>query len=330
MSAKSIKSFSIKECDNKKRLDQFITEQNTELSRSKIQKLIDCNKIICDNKQDLKSSCVVKTGEVYHVVSEELDILKTQKPYKIDIEIHYEDKNIVVVNKPAGLVTHPGIGNKDNTLANALVAHFGQESLSNVSSVRPGIVHRLDKETCGFLIIAKNDKVHAKLCQMIKDRQVERMYIAIVHNKPKSDFDTISTLIKRKRSVKQKMVVCNTGGKTAITHYKTLEYNPKHNISIVECKLETGRTHQIRVHMEHIGCPIVGDKLYGANKIKDAKIKNHGLFAYKIKFDHPETQKKMLFTLDAKKLTTEFIVALLQDRTQEHDTQQAPQKAKII
>jgi 23S rRNA pseudouridine1911/1915/1917 synthase len=281
------------------RLDKTLAVALPELSRSRLQSLIENGHVTCNGKRTEDASAKVKTGQEYRI-----DIPEAAPSYlapqKIDLDIVYEDDDLLVLNKQAGLTVHPGAGNPDMTLVNALLAHCG-ETLSGIGGVaRPGLVHRIDKDTTGLLVVAKNDVAHVHLSEQLATRTLKRTYTALVWGTPKLKSGTITGNIGRSISNRQKMTVVKTGGKPAVTHYKVITSYQLPIASLVECNLETGRTHQIRVHMTHIGCPLVGDPVYGSSTSQRLKAG-----AYK---NLPETSRQALlnFTrqaLHAKALT---------------------------
>ncbi len=275
------------------RLDLFLSK-NTNLSRSKIQKLL-TDDLILVNERIEKASYKVKENDVIEIISfaeENTDIV----PEKMDLDIVYEDQYLVIVNKPSGVVVHPAVGNYSHTLVNGLIYHFS--SLSNKDTPRPGIVHRLDKDTSGLLIVAKNDFVHEKLSDMFKTKKIEKKYLALVWGVLKHEKGTIDAPIGRDIFNKQKYTVTDMNSKNAITHFKVLKrYN---NATLIECNLETGRTHQIRVHLNYIGYPIVNDPVYGNRKIIDEEF-GQMLHSKSLRFVHPITKKEMYFEVDAPK-----------------------------
>jgi len=292
------------------RLDKFLSNAMEDITRSKVQSLIKDGLVKLNDQAIYDSKYKVKPGEVFLLeVPEEKPIHIV--PKKMDLDIVYEDEYLLVINKPAGLTTHPGAGNTTDTLVNGLIANY-QDNLSSVGGpIRPGIVHRLDKNTTGLLVVAKNDIVHAKLSKDLSERKVKRIYNAFIWGIPFKTEDTIETYVARKRQDRKKMEVVEEGdGKIAITHYKVLKVFLTGRISLVECSLETGRTHQIRVHMHHIGHHIVGDQEYGipnkkkrftleqpiADHIKN--ISRQMLHAKKLSFTHPITRKKLDFEID--------------------------------
>lgn len=270
-----------------KRLDLYIVE-NTELTRTRIQQLIKDQNIIINEKKT-KSSYKVESGDIIDILipeEKEIDLL----PENIDIKILYEDNDIAVIDKPAGLVVHPSHGHESGTLVNAVMYHI--KDLSGINGeIRPGIVHRLDKDTSGLIIIAKNDKAHTKLSDMFKNSDVKKTYLAILKGKINKDSGRLETLIGRDSKDRKKMAVVKENGKTAITNFQVLDKNEK--FSLVKVNIETGRTHQIRVHMKSIGYPILGDKTYGR---ESNTVKRQMLHAYKLEFIHPITEKTVEIT----------------------------------
>lgn len=274
----------IYEGEESQRIDKWLSEV-CEYSRSVIQRLIK-DEALSVNGKNVKSNYKVQTGDVVEFVYSEEEMLL--EPQEVDFEIVYEDNDLIIVNKPLGLVVHPGVGNKDMTLVNGLLHHF--ENLSDIDSLRPGIVHRIDKNTTGLLVVAKNNSTHIKLQEMIKNREVKREYIALVHGNISHDTGTIEAPIGRSKLNRQQMCVCEENSKHATTHFDVLGYAL--DFTLIKCKLETGRTHQIRVHMKYINHPIVGDPVYGQRKtIGDVQL----LHAYKLSFNHPQTNEEMNF-----------------------------------
>lgn len=253
--------FSVQSLSEPLRLDAFLSKQQEFSSRSQVQNLID-KKQVYVNSKIAKSSYKVKTDdEIWVELSEDFNVIIN--PENIPIEIVYEDENIAVINKPKNMITHPTVKETSGTLVNAILYKYGAEGLSDINGImRPGIVHRLDRNTSGLIMIAKNNKAHEFLADQIRTKSAKRKYLAIVHGNFKNKTGTINAPISRNPSKPEKMGVVE-GGKSAITHYKVIEqFN---GFSFLELELETGRTHQIRVHMSHIGHPIVNDSLY--NKI---------------------------------------------------------------
>ena len=276
----------IKVKNNGIRLDAFVAE-NTEFSRTNAQRLIKENKIKI-NGNSVKESYKVKIGDIVEIKDEEPKEIEL-KAQNIPIDILYEDNDIIVVNKPKGMVVHPANGNPDGTLVNAVMAKC-KDSLSGIGGeIRPGIVHRLDKDTSGAIIVAKNDKAHIDLSEQIKNHEVEKTYIALVKGIVSENEATINMPISRSTKDRKKMAV-NKDGKNAVTHFKVLERFDKY--TLLEVKIETGRTHQIRVHLSYIGYPIVGDEVYSNGK-NEWGIKGQCLHAKSLKFKHPITGKEM-------------------------------------
>lgn len=270
-----------------KRIDKFLGE-STEYTRSKIQKMIENNNVTVGGK-GVKPSYILKENDNLEITEyiEETDIL----PENIPLDIYYEDDDLIVVNKPSGMVVHPAPGNYTGTLVNALLYHTNNLSTVN-TMVRPGIVHRIDADTSGLLLVAKNDKAHNILAEAIQKKEVIREYIALVEGTITEDTATIDAPIGRDINNRKKMCVTATNSKEAVTHIKVLErYN---KATLIRCKLETGRTHQIRVHLNYIGHPVVNDPVYGYKKLIDEKF-GQMLHAEKIGFVHPTTKEYMEF-----------------------------------
>ena len=267
-------TFLAKDSDKNLRLDKFLVNKLKTLTRSQVKKIIVSKGVKINKKIVLSASQKIKNENLIEILIAEIknDHIK---PKEIDIDIVYEDKEIIIVNKPSGLTVHPGAGNKENTLVNGLM-HIYKKNLSNLSgSFRPGIVHRIDKETSGLLVIAKNNFSHAKLSEQFSNHVIKRKYVALVWGVIRPLKGKISTLLSRSKKNRQLMFVSTVSGKKAITNYKTLKvFNYKNvpKISLVECILETGRTHQIRVHLSYKGNPLLGDKKYSKKKLRFKKI----------------------------------------------------------
>lgn len=290
--------------ESQERIDKYLVSLKiTELySRSFIDKLIE-DKAILVNNEYVKKNYKLSLSDIITINIPKIDNLKI-KPQDIPIEIIWEDNDIAVVNKPAGIIVHPGAGVQDGTLVNALMHHFNSNLSTKHDPKRPGIVHRLDKDTSGLLIVAKNDRVHSLLSSMFQDRKIEKTYLAITVGVPSKVENTIITNIGRSKRDRVKMTVTKDG-KEAITHYKIIKYFDF--FSIVKIRLETGRTHQIRVHFSHLNCPILGDEAYSTLKRtlsvvpfhyqKKVKyllanhLKRQALHAYKLEFKHPFTKE---------------------------------------
>ena len=269
------------------RLDSYIARKYKDLSRTMIQKLIENGEILV-NGQKKKISYKVNINDEISINIPEPE--KTDlKPQDIPLDIVYEDNDIIVVNKPKGMVVHPANGNPDGTLVNAIMA-ISKNSLSGIGGkIRPGIVHRLDKDTSGIIIVAKNDKAHINLSKQIKDREVKKIYIALVKGSVNENEATIDMPIGRSTKDRKKMTV-RKDGKQAITHFKVLKRYL--NYTLLEVKIDTGRTHQIRVHMAEIGHPVVGDIVYSKGK-NEFGVVGQMLHAKSLDFTHPTTGKKM-------------------------------------
>ena len=269
------------------RLDKSIAKKNENISRVAIQRMIDEGNILVNGKK-IKASYKVNLNDIIEInITEpkQIDI----KPENIPLNVVYEDNDILVVNKQKGLVVHPGNGNPDGTLANAIMARCS-DSLSGIGGeIRPGIVHRIDKDTSGLLIVAKNDNSHINLSNQIKNHEVKKTYIALVRGKIKENQATIDMPISRSTKDRTKMAVSKKG-KNAITHIKVLEKFS--NYTLLEVNIETGRTHQIRVHLSEIGYPIVGDYVYSNGK-NPFNIQGQMLHSFKLEFKHPRTNKTM-------------------------------------
>lgn len=284
----------VKKGEENNRIDSYLAKKTEEFSRVAIQRLIEEEKILVNGK---------KTKASYKVQEKDQITVEKEKPKEIElkaqdipIEVIYEDSDIIVVNKPKGMVVHPANGNPDGTLVNAIMS-ICKNSLSGIGGeIRPGIVHRIDKDTSGILIVAKNDKAHINLSEQIKNHEVKKTYMAIVRGMIKENEATIRMPIGRSTRDRKKMAVTQNG-KEAITHFKVVERSPKHNCTVLEVKIETGRTHQIRVHLSQIGYPIIGDSTYSNGK-NEWGIQGQCLHAKSLQFSHPTTGKEMF--LEAK------------------------------
>ena len=266
--------FLVKKSDDSKRLDIFLSEKIKHLTRSNIKKIIESKNVKINKKIADSPSKKIK---IDNEVVIKLLIKKSDKllPNKIKLDIRFEDKDILIINKPKGMVVHPGAGNYENTLANALV-HKYKNKLSDINGeLRPGIVHRIDKETSGLLVIAKNNLSHSKLGKQFSNHSIKRKYLCLIWGVIRPLQGRIETLISRNKKNRQLMMVSDVNGKKAITNYKTITVFQRQDIpkiSLVECELETGRTHQIRVHMKYKGTSLLGDNQYGKKGIKFKKI----------------------------------------------------------
>lgn len=269
------------------RLDAYLALK-LNLSRSKVQKLIKEEKVLVNNKV-VNSNYLVKLNDEI-LVNDELNYEINVEPENIPIDIVYEDDDLLVINKTSGMVVHPAPGHYTKTLVNALLYRF---NLTSGEKIRPGIVHRLDKDTSGLMLVAKNEEIHEKLSEMISKKEVERHYLAITEGVIKHDTGTIDAPIGRDPNNRQKMKVTDINAKEAITHFKVLERFK--NNTLIECILETGRTHQIRVHLSYINHPIVNDPVYGRGKCSEF---GQMLHSASIKFNHPRTGKELFFKAD--------------------------------
>lgn len=259
------------------------------VSRSNMQKLLEDGRVKRGEKI-IKANYKVRAGEMFVVDIPEPEPIEAV-PENIPLDIIYEDDDVVVLNKARGMVVHPAPGNYTGTLVNALLYHCSNLSGIN-SAIRPGIVHRLDKDTSGIMIVAKNDAAHISLSQQIQSKNAVRTYLAVVRGNIKTDSGTIETQIARDKTDRKKMAVVKEGGRDAITDYEVLERFGKY--TLVRCKLRTGRTHQIRVHMEYLGYPLVGDPKYSPMKTPFG-IKGQALHSHTLEFTHPRTGERMKF-----------------------------------
>ena len=298
----------VDENNQNKRVDVFLSKYEKKISRTKIKNLIEKGYLEINNLKVLEPSKKVNIKDKVKLEVPELKKLEI-KPYKYKLDIIYEDNDVMVINKPAGLVVHPGAGNFDNTLVNALI-NYDKKNLSSINGeLRPGIVHRLDKDTSGVIIVAKNNFAHTHLSKQFNEHSIDRKYIALVWGKLRPQIGEIKTFITRSSKNRQLMDVSQTKGKLAITNYKTIEIYENSRVptlSLVEYRLKTGRTHQIRVHMKFKGNPILGDKSYKKKlkKLKDVdpelneiikKIDRQCLHAKSLGFLHPTKNQRLFF-----------------------------------
>lgn len=289
------------------RLDIFLTESLSDYSRSSIQKLIKSGNVKYDGQPCLSPKTKLDSDAKIKIVLPPTSSPSLPEPEEIPIEIIYEDETILVINKQPDIVVHPAESCKSGTVVNALLSRFADFSGSFTDKVRPGIVHRLDKETSGCLLIAKNQKILEKLIDSFKKREVEKTYIALVVGHLKNKKGIIKTQIGRHPVNRKKMAVLENGGKEAITHYEVMSegFIEKNPVSCLKVKIETGRTHQIRVHLASIHRPVLGDKIYGGHQKID--LPRQMLHAWKLKIKHPETGKEQEFTAPIPKAMQELI-----------------------
>ena len=282
-----MKEYIVKQEDIGRRLDSYISSINNEITRTAAQRLRDEGHILVNGKKQ-KVAYKVNVNDIIKIEEVEAKTIEL-KAQEIPIDIIYEDKDIIVINKPKGMVVHPANGNPDGTLVNAIMA-ICKDSLSGIGGeIRPGIVHRLDKDTSGLLIVAKNDMAHVKMSEQIKNHEVKKTYIALVRGIVKENEATIDMPIGRSQSDRKKMAVTKNG-KNAVTHIKVLKRYDKY--TLLQVNIETGRTHQIRVHLSHIGYPIIGDCVYSNGK-NEFGVVGQCLHAKCLEFKHPITKKEM-------------------------------------
>lgn len=270
------------------RIDAFIAE-NSELSRSKVQKLIKMQ-AVTRNGKPVSASADVRLNDAIRIEVPIADTATLPKPENIPLELIYEDDDLAVVNKPKGMVVHPAPGNESGTLVNALLYHF--QSLSSTDATRPGIVHRIDKLTSGLLVVAKNDATHEALAKQFADHSAHREYVCLVHGNLKEDEGTVDAPIGR-HPVDRKRMAVTENGRNAVTHWRVLARFG--TVTLLDVRLETGRTHQIRVHMAYIKHPILGDEIYGSSAPK-LHLNGQALHGYRLTFAHPKTNEIMTFT----------------------------------
>ena len=275
------------------RLDKFLSDSVEGLSRSSLTKLIEDGKVTVGEKAVKKNYKVADGDRVTVLIDDPKPVDIT--PEDIPLDIVYEDEHLLVVNKPKGMVVHPAPGNDCGTLVNALMYHCGDHLSGINGELRPGIVHRIDKNTSGLLVVAKSDIAHAGLSEQIKDHSFTRRYLAICYGNIKEDERTVDAPIGRHKIDRKKMCVTQLNSKPAVTHIKVLERYS--GFTYIECRLETGRTHQIRVHLANIGHPIAGDDVYGPSKVITS-LGGQCLHAYRLGFIHPVTGEYMEFTAD--------------------------------
>ena len=278
------------------RIDKLLARGAAELSRSRIKGLILAGRVASGGATITDPSYRVKPGESFVITVPE-PVPAVPRGQAMDLTVVHEDDALIVIDKPAGMVVHPAPGNPDRTLVNALIAHCG-DSLSGIGGIlRPGIVHRLDKHTSGVMVAAKTDAAHWALSAQFASRSLSRVYLALVRGLPSPPRGTITGAIGRSPANRKKMAVLDDdrpGGRAAVTHYRVVK-SFAGPLSLLECRLETGRTHQIRVHLTHKGYPLIGDKLYGGVRVP--AFPRQALHAYKLAFDHPDGAKKLSFEI---------------------------------
>ena len=286
------------------RLDKAIAELDSDISRMTVQKLIEDDKILVNGKKE-KASYKVKINDKIIIEFEKPKESKL-KAEEIPLNVIYEDNDIIIINKEKGMVVHPGNGNPDGTLANAIMARC-KDSLSGIGGeIRPGIVHRIDKDTSGIIIVAKNDKAHLNISEQIKEHKTTKTYLALVRGRVKENEATIDMPIGRSKKDRKKMAV-DKYGKKAVTHFKVLKRYS--DCTLLEVVIETGRTHQIRVHLSEIGYPIIGDYTYSNGKNR-FDVEGQMLHAYKIKFKHPTTNEEVEYTAELPKYFKDILEKL--------------------
>ena len=274
--------FIVSENDAKLRLDHFLAKRLPQYSRTRLQQLIRSG-FVRFNGASTRPRQIVRAGDKIDVRESPVEQIET-RPQRIPLDILFEDDDLIVINKPAGLTVHPGAGQREHTLVNALLSHC--TTLSGIGGKeRPGIVHRLDKETSGCLVVAKNDLAHRELSRQFADRTVEKIYLALVAGKLRKPAGVIEERIGRHPVHRQRMSVTTKRGRTAKTEYRVVRSNEE--ASLIECRLHSGRTHQVRVHLHHLGHPVLGDKVYGVRLVKN--FPRQMLHAWKLGFRHPQT-----------------------------------------
>ncbi|WP_106497689.1 RluA family pseudouridine synthase [Lentibacillus sp. Marseille-P4043] len=294
--------YEVKADQSKIRIDKLLAEMNPDNSRSQVQMWINQDMVTVNDK-NVKANFKCQPGDIVKWAIPEAQPLSIN-PEDIPLDIVYEDHDVIVVNKPRGMVVHPSAGHSSGTLVNALIYHC--RDLSGINGVeRPGIVHRIDKDTSGLLVVAKNDLAHASLAEQLQDKDVERKYEAIVHGVIEHENGLIDAPIGRDPKDRQKMGIVEEG-KPAVTHFKVLKRYER--FTHVECQLETGRTHQIRVHMKYIGYPLVGDPKYGPRKTLN--IDGQALHAKVLGFTHPRTNEWLHFQVDAPKVFQDMLTQI--------------------
>ncbi len=303
-------NFSVKAKQNKARLDKYLSLQDTKLTRNRIKHLIEAQHVSVNDIIVTAPAQKVKTDDIITITIPPLEETHITAQ-NIPINIVYEDEDLIVINKQAGLTVHPGAGNHDNTLVNALLYHCG-DTLSGIGGVqRPGIVHRLDKDTSGLMVVAKNDITHLNLSEQLQERSLKRKYYCFTWGAPFPPSGTIETYIGRHPQHRTKMSISGEAGRHSVTHYNVIETFADKQFALIECQLETGRTHQIRVHMQHLGFPLIGDPLYGSrhlnfkknnfdeeSKLFIKKFTRQALHSKYMRFTHPKLQTELEFHAD--------------------------------
>ncbi|MDE0483494.1 MAG: RluA family pseudouridine synthase [Candidatus Poribacteria bacterium] len=290
---------------SEKRLDQFLMGVTEGVSRTYLQKLIRDGAVTVNDKVSKQPSWTLRSGDQVCLSLPDSRPLDTLQPEDISLDLLYEDSHLIVLNKPAGMLVHPASGVNSGTLVNALLAHCSD--LSGIGGVeRPGIVHRLDKDTSGVLVVAKTDVVHRELSVQFEEHTITRQYVAVVCGIPAEVTGTIDAQIARSRRDRRRTTTVKNNGRRAVTHYQVLE--SYHKFSLVQLTLETGRLHQIRVHLQHIGHPVAGDAIYGGDQraLNDADVlpvkhalihlKRQALHARTLQFEHPITHERLIFS----------------------------------
>ncbi len=285
------KTFIVPQGTEPERIDKYISLVCEEMTRSYVQRLIEEGKVVCNGKKVRTCLKVVPFDEISVMVPppQELEV----EPEDIPLDIVFEDEELMVINKPKGMVVHPANGNESGTLVNAVLFH-AKGKLSGINGViRPGIVHRLDKDTSGLIVVAKTNEAHLSLAEQIKEKTCRRVYVCLVRGNLREDEGTVNAPIGRHPTQRKKMCVTEKNSRSAVTHYRVLERFGDY--TFVECRLETGRTHQIRVHMQHIGHPVIGDEVYSGGK-NPFGLHTQALHAVEIGFVHPSLKEKMNFS----------------------------------
>jgi len=279
----------VQHTDAGQRLDRFLVQALPAFSRSRLQALIR-DGLVTVNAKKARPRNIIRTGDLIEWREPEIGKIDA-KPERMKLEILFEDEDLLVLNKPPGLVVHPGAGHQKHTLVNALLAHCKNLSIIG-GKERPGIVHRLDKETSGALVVAKNDAAHRDLSKQFADRTTGKVYLALVAGTPRKSFGIIDAPIVRHPVHRQRMSIAQLAGRSAKTEYRVLRSSPDR--SLIECRIHSGRTHQIRVHLHHLGHPVLGDKVYAGKRA--GNFPRQMLHAWKLSFRHPRTAEQLSFT----------------------------------